>query len=139
MTRLISILFMLLFIVSCSNSDPRFDSLEEHVDYLIEQNRYEEAIERIHSEADTGPTRNRLLEKAHLNYGFYNMNTFDGEEMRTRMNEALRQFIEVLRINPENEEARTRIDQILQVYDTMPDRQPEPDVLNSLEEIGYNR
>lgn len=139
MTRLISILFMLLFIVSCSNSDPRFDSLEEHVDHLIEQNRYEEAIERIHSEADAEPTRNRLLEKAHLNYGFYNMNTFDGEEMRTRMNEALRQFIEVLRINPENEEARTRIDQILQVYDTMPDRQPEPDVLNSLEEIGYNQ
>lgn len=139
MTRLISTLFLLFFIISCSNSDTQFDTLEEHVDHLIEENRYEEAIEQIHSEADAGPTRDRLLEKAHLNYGFYNMNTFDGEEMRTRMNDALRQFIEVLRINPENAEARTRIEQILQVYDTMPDREPEPDVLNSLEEIGYNR
>ncbi|MEX0639158.1 MAG: hypothetical protein WD094_01755, partial [Balneolaceae bacterium] len=78
----------------------------------------------------------RQLEKTHLIYGLYNMQTFDEGEMRTRMNEALRQFTEVLRINPENEMARAQIDQILGVYSTIPNREPEEDVVEGLREVG---
>jgi hypothetical protein len=79
-----------------------------------------------------------LLEKTHLNYGYYSMNTFDETEMRTRMNRALIQFAEVLKINPNNAAAREQIEQILAIYDTIPDRQPEPEVLDKLREVGYD-
>ena len=64
------------------------------------------------------------------------MNTFDQTEMKTRMNRALSHFTEVLRINPENQVARTNINQILSIYKTIPDRDPEPDVLEGLSEVG---
>ena len=37
------------------------------------------------------------------------MNTFDQTEMRTRMNNALSQFTEVLKINPDNSAASGNI------------------------------
>ena len=52
------------------------------------------------------------------------------------MNRALSHFTEVLRINPENQVARTNINQILSIYKTIPDRDPEPDVLEGLSEVG---
>jgi tetratricopeptide (TPR) repeat protein len=125
--------------MGCNSEDiPEFNTLEEKVDYLIEQNMYEEALDELENEDIEDPGIRVLLEKTHLNYGLHNMNTFDETEMRTRMNDALRQFTEVLRINPQNEVAQNQIRQILQIYDTIPNRQPEDDVIAGLREVGFN-
>jgi hypothetical protein len=71
------------------------------VDLLIENNEYDTALSLLEGEDRNDPEIATLLEKIHLNYGLHSMNTFDETEMRTRMNNALTQFTEVLRINPE--------------------------------------
>ncbi len=129
---------MLIALSACSSDRIEYDNLNEKIDYLIEDNRYETALDILEEEDPDDPDIRTLLEKTHLNYGLHSMNTFDETEMRTRMNNALRQFTEVLRINPENDVAQNQIEQILQIYDTIPDRQPEEDVIAGLREIGFN-
>lgn len=140
--RKLSFIFLLtVLFVSCSqSSNDTVDEnlpLAEQIDQLIENDKYEEALSLLGNEDREDPEIRLLLEKTHLNYGYYSMNTFDLDEMRTRMNNALVQFTEVLRINPENEAAKQQISQIMGVYDTMPDREPEPEVLEGLREVGY--
>ncbi|MDZ7717464.1 MAG: hypothetical protein U5K72_01435 [Balneolaceae bacterium] len=136
----LSIPLFLLLLISCGESEPDVVDenapLPEKVDQLIQANEYETALSLLSEENQQDPTIQQLLEKTHLNYGLHSMNTFDQTEMRTRMNRALTQFTEVLRINPENQVARTNINQILSIYKTIPDRNPEPDVLEGLEEVG---
>ncbi|MEX2601787.1 MAG: hypothetical protein WD355_09080 [Balneolaceae bacterium] len=131
-------LFLLLILNSCTGEESSFDSLNEQIDFLIEENRYEEALSILDDESVEDPEILLLKEKTHLNYGLHSMNTFDEGEMRTRMNEALRQFAEVLRINTENTVARQQIEQIMSIYQMMPDRGPEEDVLEDLREVGYD-
>ncbi len=135
----LSVLLIVVTFMGCNSEDiPEFNTLDEKVDYLIEQNMYEEALDELENEDIEDPGIRVLLEKTHLNYGLHNMNTFDETEMRTRMNDALRQFTEVLRINPQNEVAQNQIRQILQIYDTIPNRQPEDDVIVGLRDVGFN-
>lgn len=131
------LLIPVLFLAACSNERTEHDNIEERINYLIEDDRYEDALDALEDEDRNDPDIRRLLEKTYLNYGLHNMNTFDETEMRTRMNDALRQFTEVLKINENNDMARNQINQILQIYDTIPDRQPEEDVLEGLREVGY--
>lgn len=138
MRQLLKWMLVIAFFCSCSTQEQKHENLDEKINYLIEDNRYEVALDLLKDENAEDPEIRRLMEKTHLNYGLYNMNTFDEGEMRTRMNEALRQFAEVLRINMNNEVAKARITQILQIYDTIPDRQPEEDVIENLREVGYN-
>jgi hypothetical protein len=136
----LSIPLLLLLLISCGESEP--DVVDENaplpqkIDQLIQANEYESALSMLNEEDPEDPTIQQLLEKTHLNYGLHSMNTFDQTEMRTRMNRALTQFTEVLRINPENEVARNNINQILSIYKTIPDRDPEQDVLEGLSEVG---
>lgn len=130
-----------LLAISCSSPESEYVDmnlpLPERIDLLIEQNRYETALEILNSEDKDDPEIRKLLEKTHLNYGLHSMNTFDQTEMRTRMNNALTQFTEVLRLNPINAVAREQIEQILYIYETIPDREPEPEVLEGLRELGF--
>lgn len=128
----------LLLLAGCGNSEQQFGSIDEEIDFLIEENRYETALERLEGEDRSDPEILQLFEKVHLNYGLHSMNTFDEEEMRTRMNRALRQFTEVLRINDANVVARNQIEQILGVYETIPNRQPDEDVIEGLREVGFS-
>jgi hypothetical protein len=136
----LSIPLFLLLLISCGESEPDVVDenapLPEKIDQLIQANEYESALNLLSEEDPEDPTAQQLLEKTHLNYGLHSMNTFDQTEMRTRMNRALTQFTEVLRINPENEVARNNINQILSIYKTIPDRDPEQDVLEGLSEVG---
>lgn len=137
----ISLLLVVTFLSSCSNNENQPDPdlpLDQQIDLLIEENEYETALEILHNEDREDPEVQQLLEKTHLNYGLHSMNTFDAEEMRTRMNNALTQFTEVLKINPDNSVAREQIEQIMGVYATMPDRGPDEEVLEGLREIGFN-
>lgn len=131
-----------LIFISCGEerSDQNLDmSLEDRINLLIEQNEYEAALETLSGEDRSDPEIARLLEKTHLNYGLHSMNTFDQTEMRTRMNNALTQFTEVLRINPDNTVARTQAQQILDIYATIPDRGPKEDVMEGLREVGFDQ
>jgi len=134
-------LILLVGVVACNPSeDESIDTnltLTEQIDLLIEENRYDRALEILNNEERDDPEIRNLLEKTHLNYGLYSMNTFDQTEMRTRMNNALSQFTEVLRLNPNNIVAREQITQILTIYDTIPNREPDPEVLEGLREVGF--
>lgn len=134
----ITVFIFLSLILSCSGERSQFENLNDRIDYLIEDNRYQEALDILEDEDQSDSNVQTLREKTHLNYGLHSMNTFDQSEMRTRMNNALRQFTEVLKINPQNDVARNQIEQILQVYSTIPDRQPDDDVIAGLREIGFN-
>lgn len=132
---------VLLWVTACNFTenetiDPNL-TLSEQVDLLIEQNRYPTALEILYDEEIDDPEIRSLLEKTYLNYGLHSMNTFDQTEMRTRMNNALVQFTEVLKLNPNNVVAREQIGQILTIYDTIPGREPEPEVLDGLREVGF--
>lgn len=142
MTKYIFHLLLLIpfLIIACSDDTPQLDSdmpLEQQVNLLIEQDEYETALDLLADEDQNDPHIAELREKTHLNYGLHSMNTFDAEEMRTRMNNALLQFTEVLKINPYNAVAREQIEQILGVYATMPNRSPDEEVMAGLREVGY--
>lgn len=113
------------------------DSPTALVDAWIEQNQYDQALEYLAGQDTSSADIRLLLEKTHLNNAFYSMSTFDPGQMRTRMNDALRSFAKVLRINPSNQTAREQINQILGVYRTMPGRGPEPDVTEELRALGF--
>jgi tetratricopeptide (TPR) repeat protein len=138
-----TLLLLSIFLQSCSSdeSQPALDenlSIDEQIDLLIENNDYETALDILEELDQTDPEIQTLREKTHLNYGLNSMSTFDETEMRTRMNNALTQFTEVLRINPENGVAREQIEQIMGIYATIPNRQPEPEVLEGLRDIGFD-
>lgn len=140
-TLIISFFFFSLFVLSCEDDTPQLDSempVEQQVNLLIEQDEYEAALEVLSDEDHEDPLINQLREKTHLNYGLHSMNTFDAQEMRTRMNNALSQFTEVLKINPQNTMAREQIEQIMGIYATIPDRSPDDEVLEGLREVGYD-
>ena len=141
--RYTSLLFLLMLVsVSCGEgaAEQNLDMpLDDRIDLLIEQNEYEAALEVLSDRDLSDPEIAQLKEKVHLNYGLHSMNTFDQTEMRTRMNNALSQFTEVLRINPDNEAARQYIQQILDIYATIPDRSPEEDVMEGLREVGFDQ
>lgn len=140
-TVLISVCSFLL-LISCGQPESEVEianlPLADQVDRLIEANEYETALSLLEEEDRNESEILLLLEKTHLNYGLHSMNTFDQTEMRTRMNNALVQFTEVLKINPGNEYAREQIEQIMAIYSTIPNREPEPHVLEGLREVGYN-
>lgn len=58
--------------------------------------------------------------------------------MRDRMTSALEQYIAVLKINPDNEKARSEIEQIMSIYNTMPDKSPGEEIISQLNELGFN-
>ena len=138
-----TLILFFLFLQSCSSDDsqPAIDedlTISEQIDLLIENDDYETALEILEDMDHSDPEIQTLREKTHLNYGLHSMSTFDETEMRTRMNNALTQFTEVLRINPDNSVAREQIEQIMGIYATIPNRQPEPEVLEGLREIGFD-
>ncbi len=132
----------ILVLASCNQSESDLINedltLSEQVDVLIDNDDYETALSMLDSEDRDDPEIRLLLEKTHLNYAMHSMNTFDETEMRTRMNNALVQFTEVLRINPQNAVAIEQVQQIMDIYETIPERHPDPDVIEGLREVGFD-
>lgn len=134
----LSIITLLLFI-SCGSQTP--EDLSNKVDKLIAEDNYDQAL-TILSEAEPAETEadlQKLKEKTHLNYGIYlEYRGPEGTTMRDRMTSALEQFIAVLKINPENEKARSEIEQIMGIYSTMPDKSPGEKIISKLNELDFN-
>lgn len=134
----LSFILLLFITLACSQSEVTPSSLPEQIDALIQADNYTDALSILEDKEETEEVL-LLKEKTHLNYGLYLVyRDADVSSMRDKMNAGLRQYIEVLKINLENEKAMSEIEQILGIYSTFPDRSPEEDVLNDLRELGFN-
>ena len=120
-------------ITACSEST---QNLEQQVDNLVAEQKFEEALELLEDQPASEEVTAQK-EDVHLQYGIYLIYNADPSQMRENANEALRQFIAVLEINPENEKAIAETEQILSIYRTFPNRQPEQEVLDKLQELGF--
>jgi tetratricopeptide (TPR) repeat protein len=137
--RYLFISVIALLFISCSNETP--ENVPDRVNQLIAKDNYTQALDILEN-ADpqqTDADLTTLKEKTYLNYGLYL--EYRGPEestMRDRMTSALEQFIEVLKINPDNEKARKEIRQIMGIYNTMPEKSPGEDIVSELNELGFN-
>lgn len=127
--------FAFALIVGCAESETEL-TLEQQVDNLIAEEQFEEAHALL-DDQEQSEALSEQREKVHLQHGIHLIYNADPASMRENANDALREFIAVLEINPENEKARAEAEQILSIYRTFPDRQPAEDVLEKLEELGF--
>ncbi len=131
--------FLLLLIagtVACSQN--KSQNIAESVDSMISEDRYVEALTLLEAQEESAEVL-KLKETVHLNYGlFLEYRDSNTTNMRDKMTSALMQYVEVLKINKDNEKAISEIEQILGIYSTFPDRQPNEDVMNELRELGFN-
>jgi uncharacterized protein YlxP (DUF503 family) len=137
MRILLFTIFTLGLIAGCSQSESQTEiTLAQQVDNLIAEEKFNEA----HVLLDEQPESEEISaqrEKVHLQHGIHLIYSADPASMRENATNALREFIAVLEINPENEKARAETEQILSIYRTFPDRQPAEDVLDQLRELGF--
>lgn len=137
--RFFSLILLSLLFVSCSSSTP--ENISKSVDQYIAEDNYQAALELLNN-ADPDQTDadlTKLQEKTYLNYGLYlEYRGPEDSSMRDRMTSALEQFIKVLNINPNNEKARSEIQQIMSIYETMPDRSPGESIMEDLRELGFD-
>ena len=130
--------------MSCSsNSEEQNSTLSSTVDIalqidkLVAEDKYTEALELLEGQPDS-PKILTLKEMTHLNYGlFLEYRDANVTNMRDKMNNALREYVKVLRINSDNEKAISEIEQILGIYATFGNRAPAEDVVADLEEFGF--
>lgn len=127
--------FAFTLIIGCSENETE-RTLEQQVDDLIAEQQFEEAHTLL-DEQEASEEVTQLQENVHLQHGIHLIYNADPASMRENANNALREFIAVLEINPDNEKARAEAEQILNIYRTFPDRQPAEDVLLKLEELGF--
>ena len=130
--------------MSCSSSSEEQNStvsstveIALQIDKLVAEDKYTEALKLLAGQPN-GPEILTLKEMTHLNYGlFLEYRDSNVTNMRDKMNNALREYVKVLRINPDNEKAISEIEQILGIYATFRNRAPAEDVVADLEEFGF--
>lgn len=139
------ILFTLLTFIACSQSEKQGNSsttssrsIAEQVDAMLDNRAYSDALELLAGQEESSEIL-KLKEKVHLNYGLFLEydNTNTEISMRDKMTGAMYQYIEVLKINPDNEKAVSEVEQILGIYSTFPNRQPDPEVVEELRKLGF--
>jgi tetratricopeptide (TPR) repeat protein len=145
----ISSLFVIFFIsislLACGSGEPESmdtsssdASVSEQINTLIAADQYAEALELLEGFEESEEVL-KLKEMTHLNYGlFLEYRDSNVTNMRDKMNNALREYVKVLRINPNNEKAITEIEQILGIYATFGNRTPDEDVTSDLKELGFS-
>tara|TARA_R110000868_G_scaffold259361_16_gene517541 strand:+ start:12571 stop:12987 length:417 start_codon:yes stop_codon:yes gene_type:complete len=133
----------LLFVVllfttfACSQQLESPKNLATQIDALIEKDMYSDALAVLEGQ-EASEEVNTLKEKVYLNYGlFLEYRDSNITNMRDKMNGALEQYVEVLKLNKDNEKAITEIEQILGIYSTFPDRSPDETIVAELRELGF--
>lgn len=116
--------------------DATEQTISQQVDTYINNDQYDESLAFLDGKRES-PEYSTLKEKTHLNYGIYLIYNSEPANMRENANNALRQFVEVLKINPDNQKAVSEIENILSIYRTFPDRKPAEDVNEDLRELGF--
>lgn len=141
---ILGIFVLSISFMSCSSSSKEQNStlsstvdIALQIDKLVAEDKYTEALELLEGQPDS-PEILTLKEMTHLNYGlFLEYRDANVTNMRDKMNNALREYVKVLRINPDNEKALSEIEQILGIYATFGNRAPAEDVVADLEEFGF--
>ena len=141
---ILNICVLSLGFISCSSSSegqesdaPNKIDIASQIGELVAKDKYTEALKLLEGIPDS-PEILTLKEMTHLNYGlFLEYRDANITNMRDKMNNALREYVKVLRINPDNEKAISEIEQILDIYSTCGDRAPEDDVVSDLREFGF--
>ena len=141
---ILGIFVLSISFMSCSSSSEEQNStlsstvdIALQIDKLVAEDKYTEALELLEGQPDS-PEILTLKEMTHLNYGlFLEYRDANVTNMRDKMNNALREYVKVLRINPDNEKALSEIEQILGIYATFGNRAPAEDVVADLEEFGF--
>lgn len=137
MKKVLLALFLLGFVSACSQSEDKAPmTLEQQVDQLVTDAKFQEAMDLV--DESSSEEALKLQEQIHLRHGIYLIYNSDPSQMRENANKALREFVAVLELNPENEKARAEIQQILAIYRSFPDRQPAEDVSVKLRDFGFN-
>ncbi len=117
--------FSLLILGGCGNQDEENtppdvdDSLTGQVQTLVDDNRYEEALELLRAEDASQTEVAALLRDTHLLYGNWLMYHAADIHMTERMPRALAHFRRVLDLDPRNSQARANKDQIEEIYKSM--------------------
>ncbi|WP_232802966.1 outer membrane protein assembly factor BamD [Gracilimonas amylolytica] len=136
MKKVLLAITLLGFMTACSQSDDKTQmTLDQQVDQLVTEAKFDEAMELL--DETSSEEALKLREDVHLRHGIYLIYNADPSQMRENANNALREFIAVLELNPDNEKARAEIEQILGIYRSFPDRQPAEDVLEQLRDFGF--
>lgn len=145
MKFLTPLFFVLIILFSaCGNqtepqvAEQQAVTLEEQVAALVEEKKFDDAINLLKLADTNEPNVLALLAKTHLDYGIYIEYDNNDIPMRDKMTGALRQYIEVLKLEPENEKAIAEIDQIIGIYQTMPGRTLPADILDELRARGLD-
>jgi hypothetical protein len=97
----------------------------EQVQFLVDNNRFEEALEKLKAEDTSEPQIRTALRDTHFLYGEWLMYHADSVQMNVRMPTALRHFRRVVEMEPGNEAAQANIQQIESVYRSMDRPIPE--------------
>lgn len=136
--RKLLIIILAIGFIGCSNSEPdQPKTLAAQVDAFIEADEYQKALQMLETE-DENEEVLKLKEATYLNYGlFLEYRDSNTSNMREKMNSALEQYIEVLKINQHNEKAVSEINQILGIYSTFPDRKPDDQIAKDLKLLGF--
>ena len=132
-------LFALLLVVTfaCSQQSEKPQNLTTQINALIENDMYVDALNVLEGQEVTEEVQT-LKEKVYLNYGlFLEYRDSNVTNMRDKMNGALEQYVEVLKLNKNNEKAISEIEQILGIYSTFPDRSPDESILTELRKLGF--
>lgn len=122
---LISAVFFL--INACGNQNDESSSLENaddqsltgQVQVLVDENRFEEALDLLRNEDESDREVAVLLRDTHLLYGNWLMYHAEEIHMTERMPMALAHFRRVLELDPQNPQARTNKQQIVEIYNSM--------------------
>lgn len=138
MKKLLLLVLFIGFLACSQNKTPEPKGLEAQVDALIKADQYTDALTLLSTKDET-PEVLKQKEVVHLNYGlFLEYRDSNTTNMRDKMNSALQQYVEVLKLNVENQKAISEIDQIMGIYATFPNRTPDEDVMKELKALGFN-
>lgn len=118
---------------------PENATLQEKVDLLVKAKRYEEAIQLIAAEDLTDPAMRDLMIKTRMDFGIHAEYEDSQMSMRDKIVLSMRQYVEILRLDPEHEKARAEVEQIMNIYETMPGRTLPADIMQGLRELGIDR
>ncbi len=126
-------------------------SLQQKVDYLLNSDNsdrdksndfnpalFEEVVPQLQKKDD--PQSKHELAQLYLKHGIWNMyySPYTATpKMRIAVTAALKDFIHVLQIDPGNQEAARQINQIIDVYKTMPDKSVPEEVVPQLKKLGF--
>lgn len=138
--RLFAILFTLLLIsVQCDSFTARQpQSIEQSIASLVEENKYEEALNMLQEQDTTKTEIITLLVDTHYKYGIYLEYYEKAQTMREKMTSALRQYIAALKLNPAHEGSIAEIQQIILIYQSFPDRALPADIHRDLSALGLD-